>query len=112
MDLSGYTLTTLHQDSELVLCRGRGTARPVPDPPSVLVTMPASEHPAADRVRMLEHEWSLRADLESTWALRPLALARRSRRSLAASLHRLTPLRVDLPHFVFEGPDPGIHRRR
>ena len=75
MDLSGYTLATLHQDSEFVLCRGRGTASPTPDPPSVLVTMPASEHPAADRVRMLEHELAFQAELDSTWAVRPLVLS-------------------------------------
>src|SRR4029434_885223 len=48
---------------------------PTPDPPSVLVTMPASEHPAPHRVRMLEHELALRAELDSTWAVRPLALS-------------------------------------
>src|SRR6187200_505377 len=75
VDLSRYTLATLHQDSEFVLCRGRGTASPTPDPPSVLVTIPASEHPAADRVRMLEHELAFQAELDSTWAVRPLALS-------------------------------------
>jgi hypothetical protein len=75
MDLSRYTLATLHQDSEFVLCRGRGTAIATPDPPSVLVTMPSAEHPAADRVRMLQHELSLQAELDSAWAARPLALS-------------------------------------
>src|SRR5512132_662475 len=75
MDLSAYTLETLHQDREFVLCRGRGTASPTPDPPSILVRMPASEHPTPDRVQMLEHELALRAELDSTWAVRPLALS-------------------------------------
>src|SRR6185437_1913665 len=75
MDLSRYTLATLHQDSEFVLCRGRGTAIPTPDPPSVLVRMPSVEHPAADRVRMLQHELALQAELDSAWAARPLALS-------------------------------------
>ena len=35
MDLSGYTLATLHQDTEFVLCRGRATANPTPQPASV-----------------------------------------------------------------------------
>src|SRR5262249_13843279 len=74
MDLSGYTLTTLHQDSEFVLCRGRAVATPTPHPPSLLVSMPTSDHPVPDRVRMLERELSMRADLESAWAVRPLAL--------------------------------------
>jgi serine/threonine protein kinase len=75
MDLSGYTLATLHQDTEFALCRGRATANPTPEPTSVLVSMPTSEHPAPDRIRMLEHELALRADLDSTWAVRPLTLA-------------------------------------
>jgi serine/threonine protein kinase len=75
MDLSRYTLATLHQDSEFVLCRGLAAESPIPDLPSVLVTMPASEHPAADRVRMLEHELAFQAELDSKWAVRPLALS-------------------------------------
>src|SRR5262245_5089751 len=76
MDLSGYVLTTLHQDSEFVLCRAWGTARsPIPHLPSLLVAMPASAHPAPDRVRRLEHELALGAELDSAWAVRPLALA-------------------------------------
>ena len=75
MDLSRYTLATLHQDGEFVLCRGRGTASATPDPPSVLVTMPSAEHPAADRVRMLQHELALQGELDSAWAARPLALS-------------------------------------
>jgi steroid delta-isomerase-like uncharacterized protein len=75
MDLSAYTLETLHQDREFVLCRGRDTGSRTLDPPSVLVKMTASEHPAPDRVRMLEHELALRAELDSTWAVRPLALS-------------------------------------
>ena len=75
MDLSGYTLATLHQDSELLLCRGRAKGGPTTHPPSVLISMPASDHPVPDRVRMLEHEFELRSALDSSWALRPLGLA-------------------------------------
>src|SRR4029450_13993601 len=73
MDLSGYTLAVLHQGGELLLCRGRAMAGPTPYPTSVLVSIPASEHP--NRIRMLERELALRAELDSTWAVRPLALA-------------------------------------
>src|SRR5262245_32650372 len=75
MDLSGYRLDTLHHDGEFILCRGRAITSATPQPQSVLVSMPSSEHPAAARVAMLEHELALRNDLDSTWALRPLALA-------------------------------------
>src|SRR4029453_14609912 len=75
MDLSGYTLATLHQDTEFVLCRARATASPTQHRESVLVSMPTSAHPAPDHVRMLEHELALGVELDSTWAVRPLALA-------------------------------------
>ena len=81
MDLSGYALATLHQDTEFVLCRGRATANPPPQPTSVLVSMPISEQPAPDRIRMLEHELALRAELDPKWAVRPLALAQHQGRT-------------------------------
>ncbi|HJZ72327.1 MAG TPA: sigma 54-interacting transcriptional regulator [Vicinamibacterales bacterium] len=74
MDLSGYTLATLHQDGEFVLCRGRAPANSPTDPPSVLVSILAAEHPLPAHVRTLQHELALRGELESTWALRPIAL--------------------------------------
>jgi PAS domain S-box-containing protein len=75
MDLSAYTLAPLHQDGEFVLCRGRAIASPPSHPPSVLVSVLASQHPVPARLRMLEHELAFRDDLDSTWALRPIALA-------------------------------------
>src|SRR6185369_2903698 len=75
MDLSAYTLAMLHQDTEFVLCRASAMASPTPCPTSVLVSMPASEHPAPERIRMLEHELALRAELDPKWAVRPLALS-------------------------------------
>ena len=75
MDLSGYTLATLHQDGEFILCRGRAVATATPHPASVLVSILGSQHPLPAHVRMLEHELALRDDLDSSWALRPLLLA-------------------------------------
>src|SRR5437867_9463915 len=75
MDLSTYSLETLHQDTEFVLYRGRAVANPEPGRASILVSVPTSAHPALKRMRMLEHELSLRAELDSAWALRPIALA-------------------------------------
>ncbi len=74
MDLSDYTFATLHQDGEFVLCRGRASASGAAHPRSVLVLMPASEQPRPDHLRMLEHELALRTELDSRWAVRPLAL--------------------------------------
>ena len=81
MDLSGYTLATLHQDSEFVLCRGSAigesdTASNLS--PRIDADVGAS---APDRVRMLEHELAFRAELDSAWALRPLALAQHQGRA-------------------------------
>lgn len=75
MDLSGYVLATIHKDTETLLCRGRAATGSSPDPPSILVSMPISEHSVLARGRMLEHELALRPELDATWAVRPLTLA-------------------------------------
>ncbi|HEX9384585.1 MAG TPA: AAA family ATPase, partial [Gemmatimonadaceae bacterium] len=74
MDLSDYTLDTLHRHGEFVLCRGRPRTGTNPHPPSVLVLMSRSEHPRPESVRMLEHEHSLRAELDPAWAVPPVEL--------------------------------------
>ena len=71
MDLSGYAFAILHHDEEFALWRGNATAT---HPTSVLVSMPTSERPSRDHIRRLEHEFAMRAELDSTWAVRPLAL--------------------------------------
>ena len=56
-------------------------ANPTPYPPSVLVSMLTSEHPRPQDLRMLERELALRTELDSAWAVRPLALAQHQGRS-------------------------------
>ena len=73
-DLSEYTLETLHSNGEFVLCRGYRRTGTSPHPPSVLVLMLRSEHPRPESVRMLEHERSLRAELDRAWAVPPVEL--------------------------------------
>jgi len=110
MDLSGYTLAILHQDTEFVLCRGRALASPTPHPTSVLVSILASEHPLSGHVRMLEHELALRDDLDSTWALRPLVLTQhQGRPALILENQEGEPLAGFLDKFV-TGHDPGGRR--
>ncbi len=100
MDLSGYSLETVHQNDEFVLCRGRAVASLTPQPPSVLVSIPASEHPLPAHVRMLEHEMALRDELDSTWALRPLVLAQHHGRPvLIFEDQQGEPLEQLLDHF-------------
>src|SRR5438128_2489419 len=75
MELSDYLLEKLRADREFILYRGQH-ARPTPgSAPSLLVLTPVSEHPAPASLRRLEHEYSLRAELDPAWAVRPLTLA-------------------------------------
>src|SRR4051812_45457509 len=81
MDLAGYTLGTLHQDGDFVLCRGRAATGGSKGPPSVLVLLPRSEHPGPELVRMLSHELCLQGELDAAWAVRPLALVQHQGRA-------------------------------
>ncbi|WP_162983968.1 protein kinase domain-containing protein, partial [Pseudomonas aeruginosa] len=63
----------LWDDGERVFCR----ARPSGDGgASVLLVRPAAEHPLPATLERLAHEYSLRDELHSSWALRPQALHR------------------------------------
>jgi serine/threonine protein kinase len=66
-------LQVLSEDGGLVLSRGR---RKGAEHISVLVMLPASEQPTAATLDRLAHEYSLKDELEGTWAVRPLELMR------------------------------------
>src|ERR1700716_1185925 len=66
--LSRHVLETLWEDGDFVLSR---TAR-ADETTSVLVLATASEQPAPGIIARLEHEYSLRDELDSDWAVRPL----------------------------------------
>ena len=71
IELSKYILKALHQDDEFVLYRGRskeGESR-------ALVLSPVAEYPAPEILKRLEHEYSLREELDPTWMARPMAMA-------------------------------------
>jgi PAS domain S-box-containing protein len=90
----------LAHDDECVLYRARSEE----DGSEVLVLTPAVQYPAPDVLKRLEHEYSLREELDREWAVRPLALNRRGGQvmlvledpgSAAASLDRfLRPTRI------------------
>ncbi len=82
MDLSDYTLDTLHSHGEFALCRGRPRTRTSPHPPSVLVLMLRSDDPRPECVRMLEHEHALRAELDPAWAVPPIELTQHEGRTV------------------------------
>ena len=71
-ELSRYTFETLRKDQEFVLYRGRSKR----DRSWVLVLSPVAEYRAAETLKRLEHEYSLREELDPAWAARPIAIAR------------------------------------
>ena len=73
MELSEYVLETLREDDEFVLYRGEHSNQP--GSPSVLLLAPASMQPALATLKKIEHEYSLRDELDSAWAVRSLAVS-------------------------------------
>ena len=70
VNLSAYTLEQLRRDSQFVVYRGsgRGTLG------QILVVAPLSERFERETIKRLEHEYALRAKLDSAWAAVPIAL--------------------------------------
>src|SRR3989475_4423682 len=68
-------LKALRKDEEFVLYRSKHSTF---GPLSVLLLVPASTQPAPGTLKKIEHEYSLRNELESAWAVRPLALSEQS----------------------------------
>jgi len=66
-------LETIRRDEEFVLYRGEHSD--LPGSPSVLFLAPASIQPALETIKKVEYEYSLRDELDSAWAVRPLALS-------------------------------------
>jgi serine/threonine protein kinase len=73
-------LETLLEDDDLVLCRGSVPAGMAASSHSVLAVLPRLEHARPAAVQMLQHEYSLRDELNPAWAVRSLALATHARR--------------------------------
>jgi predicted ATPase len=67
---SEYALEPLRQDDQFILYRGRSAGA---DPTQILLLGPASAHPGRDTLRRIDHEYSLRAELDTAWAAQPLA---------------------------------------
>jgi hypothetical protein len=70
VELSQYVLEALRRDEEFVLYRGEPSNQPCS--PSVLLLAPASTGPALETLKKIEHEYSLRDELGSAWAVRHL----------------------------------------
>jgi PAS domain S-box-containing protein len=82
MDLSQYRLETLHQDGEFILYRGLRPTKAETSPPSLLALSPVLERPAPATIKKMEHEFSLKDELDPAWAIRPIALTQQQSRTL------------------------------
>src|SRR5882757_5469355 len=67
-------LQILWEDGERLFCRGESRANG--NPGTVLVALPAGEHPTPASLDRLAHEYELKDQLDGAWALQPLALVR------------------------------------
>jgi PAS domain S-box-containing protein len=82
MNLSQYRLETLRQDGEFILYRGLRQTSAETGPPSILALSPVMEHPAATTIKKIEHEFSLKDELDPAWAIRPIALTQQQNRTM------------------------------
>src|SRR5215831_7630874 len=75
----------LWKDSERVFHRGwrlddEGKRR------AVLLVVPAADHPSRSTLDHFSHEYELKDELDSSWAVRPLELVREANRTVLACL--------------------------
>src|SRR5580698_1461268 len=75
---SDYLLETVRDGVEFTLYRGRQRNNPTP----ILVVAPTAEQPSPQSLRRLEHEYSLAAELDTSWAAKPIALTRHEGRTI------------------------------
>ena len=73
VEMSEYVRECLREDEDFILYRARASTAEVP---SVLLLALASIRPPLESVRKIEHEYSFRDDLDSTWARMPAAMER------------------------------------
>ncbi len=103
--VSQYTLEELRKDQEFVLYRGEH--RNKPGSRSVLLLVPVLPHPALETVSKLKREYSLKDELDSEWAVRPLDLSdHRGQMTLVLEdsggepLDRLIPGKIETLQFL------------
>jgi PAS domain S-box-containing protein len=72
VELSRYLLEPLREDGEFVLYRAH--AKQI-EPRFFLVVSPVSTQPSLGTLDKIDHEYSLRSDLDAIWAVRPLAVS-------------------------------------
>jgi serine/threonine protein kinase len=104
-ELSQHALEALRRDEEFVLYRGKPSYQSCS--PSVLLLAPASIRPALETIRKIEHEYSLRDELDSAWAVRSLALSEHHGQTALVledpggePLDRILPGPMQMPQFL------------
>src|ERR1700716_3194318 len=106
-DVGGYSgLRLVWEDGDRVFCRGwRDGADD--DRSTVLVVLPAAEHPTSASLNRLTHEYGLKDDLDDAWAARPIALTHYNDRMTlvlkdpgGAPVDRLLGQPLDVSHFL------------
>jgi PAS domain S-box-containing protein len=75
---SEYVLEPLSEGAEFTLYRGQQHGNPLP----VLAVALAAQQPSPESFQRLEHEYSLAAELDPTWAAKPLTLTRHEGRMM------------------------------
>jgi serine/threonine protein kinase len=105
VESSQYVLEALRKDEEFILYRG--THPDWAGSPSVLLLVPASARPTLETLKKIEHEYALRDELDSAWAIRPVALSeQRGQAALVLedpggeTLDRFSPGPMDLTRFL------------
>jgi PAS domain S-box-containing protein len=71
IELSRYVVEPLRKDENYILYRGRSQY----DASQILALSPLAEYPAPEILKRLEHEYSLREELDPEWAARAIAMA-------------------------------------
>jgi len=79
VELFGYKAVPLREDHELILYRGHSKEVTAP---SVLLLATVSRRPALETVEKLQHEYSFRNELDTTWAVRPMTLSQYNEQSV------------------------------
>jgi predicted ATPase/signal transduction histidine kinase len=75
VELSRYSLDLVREEGEFILYRAHSKQL---EPPSILLLTPSSTRPSPETLEKIDHEFSLRSELDNTWALRPLAISSRN----------------------------------
>jgi predicted ATPase/signal transduction histidine kinase len=84
MELLDYKFAMLRQDEEFILYRGLRQTKTETDPSSILVLAPTKELPASATIERMKHELSVKEELDSRWAVRPLAIGQDRDRTVLA----------------------------